>query len=263
MFTGIIKELGKLTKIKKKTKDLEIEITCRNLLKDTEIGDSIAVNGCCLTVKNTTPKSFVCDISSTTLERTTFKYIKIGEVVNLENSLSLKDKIGGHLVSGHIDGVGKILRIEKIEDSYQFSIKVKTELFPYIVPQGSIAVDGISLTVSGVNKGPYRNESKNTGKEVFELAIIPYTFNHTNLKFKKEGDLVNIEVDLILRYLVSILKNYDFIKNNKGEINNETPQGFPASLFTIKNKNLNHNNLNQEEKDKLLKEMLTKYGFTQ
>ncbi|MBC7333073.1 MAG: riboflavin synthase [Actinobacteria bacterium] len=261
MFTGIIKELGKLTRIKGNSTGLEIEVTCNNLAKDLQKGDSIAVNGCCLTVKENSKKAFISDISNTTLSRTTFKYLKSGEIVNLENSLTLKDGLGGHLLTGHIDDTGKIVKIERRGEFYQFYIKIKTELLPYIIPRGSIALDGISLTVSGVGTETAENESgwENLGKDVFHVSIIPFTFENTNLKFKKEGDLVNIEVDLILRYLVNILKNYAFIENTtdfSSPIETGNLGDFPGFPH------FNERKKEWKEKDKLLKEMLEKYGFT-
>lgn len=234
MFTGIIKELGKVKKIINKYKNAEIEIISNKLIKSMDIGDSISVNGCCLTVKSYTDSSFKCDISFATLNTTTFKYIKPGQIVNLEDSLTPKDKLGGHFVSGHVDTTGKILKISKAGDSYKFYIELLPQILPYIALKGSIAVEGISLTVAELKD------------DCFGLVIIPHTFYNTNLKFKMVGDFVNIEVDLISRYIAHILKYYNYVDSNY----------------------LHHEEINKTKKnilprlnDKQLKEKLTKYGF--
>ena len=194
MFTGIIKEIGKVNKIKDSSKNKEIEISSTDFIKTMNVGDSIAVNGCCLTVKKLNINSFLTDISYNTLNFTTFKFLKTGESVNLEDSLSPNSKISGHFVAGHIDCTAKILKITRIGNSYRLEIKTPEQILPYITPKGSIALDGISLTVA--------ESTKNS----FSAAIIPYTFNNTNLKFKKAGAFVNVEIDLISRYIEQILK---------------------------------------------------------
>lgn len=230
MFTGIIKELGRLGKIEKKNKDSEIEIISNKLIKNMKTGDSISVNGCCLTVKELSATSFKCDISSATMEKTAFKYIKPGEILNLEDALTLKDKIGGHLLSGHVDNLTKIERISKNGDSIKFYFKLLPEMLPYIVTKGSVAIDGISLTVAEL------------GKDWFCIAIIPYTYQNTNLKSKNPDDFVNIEIDLILRYLANLLKYKDHIN-----LFIESAQKKEKNKITID--------------DKKLREKLIKYGF--
>jgi riboflavin synthase len=236
MFTGIIKEIGKVNKIKDSGENKEIEISSTNLIKTMNVGDSIAVNGCCLTVKKLNENSFLCDISYNTLNSTTFKFTKIGELVNLEDSLSPNSKIGGHFVAGHIDCTAKILKITKIGNSYKLDIQTPEQILPYIAPKGSIALDGISLTIA--------ESTKNS----FSMAIIPYTFNGTDLKFKKAGDFLNVEVDLISRYIEQILK---------------FKTGDRSANKNAGNLNRNENNeINKfKEKDDDLKEKLKKYGF--
>lgn len=234
MFTGIIKEIGKINKIINKGKDIEIEIESKALIKNIKIGDSISVNGCCLTAKSFTSNSFTSDISFNTLDSTTFKYARIGEIVNLEDSLTPTDKLGGHFVTGHVDSTNKILKISKIGSSYKLDIELSPETLPYITSRGSISIEGISLTVT------------EAGKNYFCVVIIPHTFTSTNMKFKKVGDYVNIEVDLISRYIAHILKNYNYHSIN----------------HLIQEENIqNENNKSIELRNKLLNERLKKYGF--
>jgi riboflavin synthase len=217
MFTGIIKETGKINRIKDSKGSKELTIECRLLTKDMKIGDSIAVNGCCLTVTGFNKEHFTCDISYSTINSTTFANLKIGELLNLEDSLAVGDKLGGHFVAGHIDGVVKIVKITIIGNAYKLDIAPLQHLLPFLAQKGSAALDGISLTIA---------ESK---KDLISFAIIPHTFENTNLKFKKAGDFLNMEVDIMARYIGQFLKNPD-IKNSK-------------------------------EKEDHLKEMLVKYEF--
>jgi len=233
MFTGLIKELGKVTRIINKGKDIEIEIESTSLAKTAKTGDSISVNGCCLTVKKVGNNSFSFDISFNTLKNTAFKFTRTENAVNLEDSLAPTDKLGGHFVTGHIDAAGKILNISRISNSYKLKIELPPEILPYIVPKGSVSLDGISLTIT------------ETGKDYFCVVIIPHTFACTNLKFKKAGSFVNIEVDLISRYIAHILKYQNYLNNNI--TGNMSVQDKKAKLTDIKNHSL--------------KESLEKYGF--
>jgi riboflavin synthase len=193
MFTGIIETLGRVKKIK--SNEIEISIP----LDEIKIGDSISVNGICLTVRDLKRenKSFRCsfDISTETLSRTNLKFLRNKEFVNIERSLKLSSRLDGHIVTGHIDSVSRILRIEKKGDSYLFEFSIPEELNKFIAEKGSIAVDGISLTVA------------EKLKKSFTTAIVPYTFDHTNLKYRKVGEYVNLEVDILSRYVDSILNN--------------------------------------------------------
>jgi riboflavin synthase len=195
MFTGIIKETGKISKIKDSKDSKELTIGCRLLTIDMKIGDSIAVNGCCLTVTSFDKEHFTCDISYSTINSTTLANAKIGELLNLEDSLTAIDKLGGHFVTGHVDGVAKIVKIVEIGNAYKLDIMPPWHLFPFLAQKGSAALDGISLTIA------------HSKKDLVSFAIIPHTFENTNLKFKKAGDLLNIEVDMIARYIGQLLKN--------------------------------------------------------
>ena len=201
MFTGIIQSIGKL---KKEKNFLMIEILNRSF--DMQIGDSIAVDGICLTVKEISNNKFKVDVSEETLKKTTLgEKSNINQIVNLEPALRISDRLGGHIVSGHIDGLGKVENIEKLEKSWILSIKWQNKKFSkYIVDKGSICVNGISLTIA---------QSENQG-EIFRIAIIPHTWNNTNLKNLKIGDSVNLEGDALIKYVEKLLK---FKKNTDSE----------------------------------------------
>ena len=201
MFTGIVQAIGKL---KKGNPLLIIEILDQPF--DMQIGDSIAVDGICLTVKEISNNQFKVDVSEETLKKTTLgeKSI-INQIVNLEPALRISDRLGGHIVSGHIDGLGKVENIEKLEKSWLLSIKWQNKNFSkYIVDKGSICVNGISLTIA---------KSQNEG-EIFTIAIIPHTWENTNLKNLAIGDSVNLEGDALIKYVEKLLK---FNKNIDSE----------------------------------------------
>ena len=192
MFTGIIQATGKL---KKENNTYLIEI-CDNLF-DINIGDSIAVDGICLTVKEHFNKSFSVDISEETMKKTSLGGKSLlNSIVNLEPALRLSDRLGGHIVSGHIDGMGEVVDIEKLSKSWLLSLKWKDQNFSkYIVEKGSICVNGISLTIA---------EQKNNG-EIFKIAVIPHTWNNTNLKLLSKGQDVNLEADALVKYVEKLL----------------------------------------------------------
>ena len=202
MFTGIIEEIGKIKTFNKNSNRAEIEIECSKVLNDTKIGDSISVNGTCQTVVEISNNSFKARISDETLKVTNFNSAKIGQAVNLERALTLSSRLGGHIVSGHIDGVGKFISKEKLTDFYNLCFEIPSEVDKYIVYKGSITINGISLTVASIKNN------------IVEVAIIPHTFENTNLCNLKEGDLVNIETDLLGKYVEKILS----VNNNKKDI---------------------------------------------
>ena len=204
MFTGIVQAIGKLRQEKNL---LEIEIL--DNFFDFAIGDSIAVDGICLTVKEIFQRKFTVDVSEETLKKTTLGLKSENQFVNLEPALRISDRLGGHIVSGHIDGLGEIINIEKLEKSWLLSIKWQNEDFSrYIVDKGSICVNGISLTVA---------EHKNNG-EIFTIAIIPHTWHNTNLKNLTIGDNVNLEADALIKYVEKLLL---FNKTKKQDISNK------------------------------------------
>ncbi len=206
MFTGIIQATGRL---KKENNAFIIEI-CDNLF-DINIGDSIAVDGICLTVKNFFQNSFIVDISEETMDKTTLgDKSKLNSIVNLEPALRLSDRLGGHIVSGHIDGLGEVVDIEKLDNSWILSVKWKIKTFSkYIVEKGSICINGISLTIA---------KEKNNG-EIFKIAIIPHTWNNTNLKFLSIGQDVNLEADTLVKYVERLLFENENNNTSKEIIN--------------------------------------------
>ena len=199
MFTGIIQSIGTL---KQEKNILEIEIL--DNFFDMAIGDSIAVDGICLTVKEIFQNKFTVDVSEETLKKTTLGLkSNLNQIVNLEPALRISDRLGGHIVSGHIDGLGIVENIEKLEKSWLLSIKWKNNNFSkYVVDKGSICVNGISLTIA-----KYEKEG-----EIFTIAIIPHTWHNTNLKKLNVGDNVNLEADALIKYVEKLLL---FNKNNK------------------------------------------------
>ena len=192
MFTGIIKSTGKL---KQKKNILEIEII--DNFFEMKIGDSVAVDGICLTVKEIIQNKFTVDVSEETLKKTTLGLnSNLNQIVNLEPALRISDRLGGHIVSGHIDGLGIVEKIEKLEKSWILSIKWKDDNYSrYVVNKGSICVNGISLTIA-----KYEKEGL-----IFSIAIIPHTWHNTNLKNLTVGDSVNLEADALIKYVEKLL----------------------------------------------------------
>ena len=218
MFTGIIEEMGIVKSIKSKV----ITIEANKIFDDLKLGDSVAVNGTCLTVSSFSNKIFNADITSETLSRTNLGDLKSGFKVNLERALTLNGRLGGHIVSGHIDGVGIVKNISKKSEDIELVIEVPTNLMKYIIEKGSVAIDGISLTVAKVDNN----------KNNFSVAIIPHTLKETVLYYKKVGDKVNIENDIIGKYVERLLSFNDF--NN--EINNKKNNNSNINMeFLIKN----------------------------
>ena len=195
MFTGIVEELGIIRSIQHKSQDTTLEIQASEVLTDAKVGDSIAVDGACLTIRFLKPEAFAADISAETLRRTTLGERKVGEQVNLERSLRLSDRLGGHLVLGHVDEVATICAWKDEGDASLMRVTISDNTRRYITYKGSVTVDGISLTVSDVSA------------DSFEVALIPHTKEVTTLGTKRNGARVNLEVDLIARYLETLLKN--------------------------------------------------------
>ncbi|WP_456371849.1 riboflavin synthase [Thiolapillus sp.] len=194
MFTGIIQAIGTVSSIKDQGGDVRLRIHTGKLdLSDVELGDSIAVNGVCLTAVELPGDGFVADVSGETLSLTSLGQLKSGSPVNLEKALTLATRLGGHLVSGHVDGLGTVISREEDARSVRFVIEAPAELAKYIVHKGSITVDGTSLTVNGVDGAR------------FDLNIVPHTLQETIMDSYRPGSRVNLEVDLIARYLERLL----------------------------------------------------------
>ena len=197
MFTGIIEEIGKIKSFKKDTNGATIEVECSLVLEDAKLGDSIAINGVCQTVIELSSNSFKARVSDETLKVTTFENLKSGDIVNLERALTLNSRLGGHIVSGHVDCKGKFTKIEKLTDFYNLEFVIPQNQTKYVVHKGSITINGISLTVAEINHNR------------FKVAIIPHTFENTNLKALNIGDNVNIETDILGKYVEKMLSSKD------------------------------------------------------
>ena len=197
MFTGIIEETGKIKSFKKDSNGATIEVECALVLEDTKLGDSIAINGVCQTVIELTSNSFKARVSDETLKVTTFEALKSGDIVNLERALTLNSRLGGHIVSGHVDCRGNFTKIEKLTDFYNLEFEIPQEQTKYVIHKGSITINGISLTIAEINNNK------------FKVAIIPHTFENTNLKTLNIGDNVNIETDILGKYVEKMLSSKD------------------------------------------------------
>lgn len=206
MFTGIIEELGKIKKIEPLSNGAVLTVECKKILSDIKTGDSICVNGVCQTVTDYDSSSFNVMLSDETLKVTNFSDIKQGCFVNLERALTLNSRLGGHIVSGHVDSTGKLISIEKLSNFYNLKFEIPQNSSKYVVYKGSVAINGISLTVAEVN----RNN--------FTVAIIPHTYENTDLKYLEIGDSVNIETDILAKYIEKLIKLND---NTKEEISME------------------------------------------
>jgi riboflavin synthase len=190
MFSGIVEEKGIVAKIQKKENLIILSIRAKKVLKGVKVGDSISVDGACLTVTKIKNSVVDFDIMKETIDKTTLKFLKVGSEVNLEGALRVNDRLGGHFVSGHIDCVGVILKRISKPNYEEFQIEIPKALARYLAPKGSVSVDGISLTLGEVKKN------------VFYIYIIPHTLEITTLGRKKDGDHVNIETDLLAKYIL-------------------------------------------------------------
>lgn len=194
MFTGIIEEIGTVKGVKRGNRSVVLEVQAKKVLEDLKVGDSIATNGVCLTVTSFTGSVFCADVIPETMQRSNLGELRAGDRVNLERALTLNGRLGGHIVSGHIDGTGKIVGREKDENAIWISVATSGELLRYIVDKGSITIDGISLTVVSVNDAG------------FTVSIIPHTQDETTLVKKKIGDTVNLENDVIAKYVEKLMR---------------------------------------------------------
>lgn len=215
MFTGLIEEIGTVHTIKKGPKSAQVTISASKIMNDVKLGDSISTNGVCLTVVEFAQNSFTVDVMPETMRRSNLGNLKHGSLVNLERALKVNDRLGGHIVSGHIDGVGKIKKIEEEDNATWVSVQAPSNILKYVIEKGSIAIDGTSLTVAYA------------GLEVFKVSIIPLTKEETTLIGKKVGDEVNLECDMMGKYIERLLlfKEEEKRKSNI-DLNFLTKNGF-------------------------------------
>lgn len=214
MFTGIIEELGRVRGMVSGGNSYRLSVECQNIPTDLKVGDSVAVDGICLTVNDFGRDGFTVDVMPETLRKSSLHSLTAGQEVNLERALKLSDRLGGHIVSGHIDGAGIIFRKQTENNAVWLTLKASPAILKYLVPQGSVAINGVSLTVASI------------GSSDFRVSLIPLTRQITNLNLKKEGDPVNIECDVIGKYvhgLINGISNHpessnrltvDFLKEN-------------------------------------------------
>lgn len=193
MFTGIVEEIGTIKTIQKYGHSSRLCISCHYVLENTKIGDSIAVNGACLTVTSIDNDCFCADVTIETMKRTAFSLFRSGTKVNLERALTLSARLGGHIVLGHVDGVGEIISRKKEENAVIISFQTNQKYKKYLVEKGSVAIDGVSLTIA---------EKK---ENIFTIALIPHTRKETILLNKNVGDVVNIEYDYIGKYIEQLM----------------------------------------------------------
>jgi riboflavin synthase len=195
VFTGIIEHLGTIASLSLQGEGGRITIHAPHLAPNLAIANSIAVNGCCLTIVSIDAESFSADLSGETIRMTSFQNLAPGDRVNLEQPLTAGQEFGGHFVLGHVDTVGRVARLEAAGDSWWFAVEVPQNFARYIVPKGSITIDGISLTVARWRDG------------IAEVAVIPFTYEHTNIRGRKPGDAVNLEGDVLGKYIERYLES--------------------------------------------------------
>ena len=203
MFTGIVEELGTVARIVRGSSHQRISINCKKILEDIHLGDSIAVNGVCLTVVEFTDHGFSADVMNETFARSSLGTLKPGSYVDLERAMAADGRFGGHIVSGHIDGNGVIKSIRPDGNAVWFEIRAEEKILEGIVEKGSITIDGISLTVAAV------------GRDSFKVSIIPHTLKETVLGHKKNGDIVNLENDVVGKYIKKFLGREEQCKESR------------------------------------------------
>jgi riboflavin synthase len=195
MFTGIIEDIGTVHSLKKGKSSMELSIRSEKILEDVHLGDSISVNGVCLTVTSFTKSLFTVDVMPETVKASSIRTLKLGSPVNLERAMSAQGRFGGHFVSGHIDGTGTIIKKERKENAVYYVIQLEEGLSTFCIPKGSVAIDGTSLTIFGIERN------------LLTVSLIPLTHQDTILGQKAAGDIVNIENDMIGKYIIHQMKN--------------------------------------------------------
>lgn len=206
MFTGIVEELGKVKNIVRGSSSIRLTMECEKVLSDIKIGDSIAVNGICLTATDFGANWFAADVMPETMRKTSLEKLQLTEKVNLERALRLSDRLGGHIVSGHIDGTGIITGRQNEDNALWLTIEAPADVLKYVIMKGSVALDGTSLTVA------YVDES------CLKVSLIPHTAELTILGSKKAGDKVNIECDMVGKYIEKLIKGETQVESSKKSI---------------------------------------------
>ena len=217
MFTGIIEGAGAIDSLDQNAEGGKLRVSlagAREIGASMKIADSIAVNGCCLTVVEFDGERFSADLSGETLRRTSFGEKKAGDRVNLERPLAANARLGGHFVQGHVDGIGRVTRLAPEGENWWLSVRVPEELRRYVAEKGSIAIDGISLTVAAWRDG------------VADIAIIPFTYEHTNVKGMLPGDAVNLETDILAKYVESLLQSRQMPAASRLSVKQLVEEGF-------------------------------------
>ena len=228
MFTGIVEEMGRIHSIAMGTKSAVLTIEAETVLEGTKIGDSIAVNGVCLTVTSLQGRCFSADVMAETLRRSSLGRLSRGSRVNLERAMAADGRFGGHMVAGHIDGTGTVLSMRREDNAVWVEIGTSEKILRYIIEKGSIAIDGISLTVAGLTDNG------------FSVSVIPHTGQETTLLQKKAGDVVNLENDLVGKYVERLLG----LEQPRGDAGNSVNEGGSGGAT-----------------EGITREMLAKYGF--
>jgi riboflavin synthase len=213
MFTGIIEELGVVANIQRSGESFVLTIDAKEILKDVHLGDSISVNGVCLTVTSFSGNQFTVDVMPETVKASSLQSLKRGAKVNLERAMAAGGRFGGHFVSGHIDGTGVIKSKKQVENAVYYEIEAPPEILRYVIERGSIAVDGTSLTVFGVTD------------EIFTLSLIPHTLSESIIGLKESGDIVNLECDMIGKYVGH------FLTSTQNNPNKKSSSGISASFL--------------------------------
>lgn len=208
MFTGLIEEIGSIKSIKRGGKSIRLTVSARKIMDDVKLGDSIATNGICLTVISFDSTGFSADVMPETMSRTSFEQLSAGSRVNLERALRVGDRLGGHMVSGHVDGLGEVVAKEEDDNAIWVSIAAPKNILKYVVEKGSVAIDGISLTVAYVDE------------KMFKVSIIPLTQEDTTLTSKKKGEKVNLECDMTAKYIEKFMfhRDEEATKTKKSDI---------------------------------------------
>jgi riboflavin synthase len=214
MFTGLIEEMGSVRSMVRGSKSVRLTVAAIKVLSDVKLGDSIAVNGTCLTVVDFSASAFTADVMPETVDRTALAGLKTGDKVNLERTMAVGERLGGHIVTGHVDGIGIIQSKRRYDNALIIEINAPEQVMKYIVEKGSIAIDGISLTVV------------NYSDTAFTVSLIPHTASITTLGFKKEGDPVNLETDILGKYVERFLK--------RDEIKIASPKGITLDFLAEK-----------------------------